>query len=251
MNTVCVHQSDIREVVPRTPDGCEECLKSGDRWLHLRLCLTCGHVGCCDESPNRHARSHFHATRHPIIESYQSSDRWRWCYIDETNLDVAFRGMEMGREIVPRDSVVRAAPVVDPTRRTGGLLSRLLGTWHSQDYLVGVIDNPGSAVRGAHALEIYGFTAADIVLQPGSEISRRIVQPDFRDLIREATLEEGSICQQYNELARGGAVLSVRAPTPEDVRRACHIMTAYDAHSLMHVGAWTITNIPVEEQCWT
>src|SRR5690606_17738418 len=105
MDTVCIHQSEIRQVTPRTPNGCEECLKFGDGWLHLRLCLTCGHVGCCDASPNRHARSHFHATRHPIIESYQSSDRWRWCYVDEATLDVAFPGAGVARQMAARISV--------------------------------------------------------------------------------------------------------------------------------------------------
>jgi len=58
-------------------------LKIGDSWVQLRLCLTCGHVGCCDSSKNKHARAHFRKTRHPIIQSFQSGDDWRWCYVHE------------------------------------------------------------------------------------------------------------------------------------------------------------------------
>lgn len=68
---------------PRTPQGCEDCLKTGDTWVHLRLCLTCGHVGCCDSSKNKHATQHFHATQHPVIRSFQPGEKWLWCYVDE------------------------------------------------------------------------------------------------------------------------------------------------------------------------
>lgn len=78
----CEHIAEIRDVSPNT-QGCEECLKTGGRWVHLRVCLTCGHVGCCDNSPNRHASKHFHDTGHPIIGSYEQSETWRWCYIDQ------------------------------------------------------------------------------------------------------------------------------------------------------------------------
>jgi uncharacterized UBP type Zn finger protein len=77
------HVSQIREVVPRTPQGCEECLQIGSRWVHLRLCMTCGHVGCCDSSPNRHARSHAAAAAHPIVQSFEPGEDWLWCYVDE------------------------------------------------------------------------------------------------------------------------------------------------------------------------
>ena len=65
MTPGCVHLDQVRDVKPRTPEGCEECLKMGSWWVHLRLCLECGHVGCCDSSPNTHATKHFHATKHP------------------------------------------------------------------------------------------------------------------------------------------------------------------------------------------
>jgi len=77
----CTHLDQIRDVKPRA-QGCEECLKTGDRWVHLRLCLSCGHVGCCDSSKNRHATKHFHASGHPLIASLERGEGWRWCYID-------------------------------------------------------------------------------------------------------------------------------------------------------------------------
>ncbi len=79
----CPHTEQIRQVAPGTPEGCEECLKSGDTWVHLRLCLTCGHVGCCDSSKNKHATKHFQATSHPLIRSIEPGERWMWCYVDE------------------------------------------------------------------------------------------------------------------------------------------------------------------------
>ena len=68
---------------PNTPEGCEECLKVGDTWVHLRLCLACGHVGCCDSSKNKHATKHYHRSKHPVIRSFQPGERWLWCYVDE------------------------------------------------------------------------------------------------------------------------------------------------------------------------
>ena len=78
----CEHLSEIREVTPSV-DGCEDCLKIGGRWVHLRLCQTCGHVGCCDNSPNRHATRHFHATNHPIVKSFEPGEDWGYCYVDQ------------------------------------------------------------------------------------------------------------------------------------------------------------------------
>ena len=82
----CTHGSFIRDVSPST-DGCEECLKIGGWWVHLRLCLTCGKVGCCDSSPNRHASKHPADTGHPIIRSLEPGEDWMWCYIDEVVLE--------------------------------------------------------------------------------------------------------------------------------------------------------------------
>lgn len=75
----CEHEAQIREVQPDA-QGCSECLAAGDRWVQLRECLTCGHVACCDSSRNKHARRHFHATGHPIIQSFERGQDWRWCY---------------------------------------------------------------------------------------------------------------------------------------------------------------------------
>jgi hypothetical protein len=83
----CTHLSHIHDVSPRTPGGCEECLKMGDRWVHLRLCMECGHVGCCDSSKNKHATKHFHALNHPIMRSIEPGESWGWCYIEKMELD--------------------------------------------------------------------------------------------------------------------------------------------------------------------
>jgi uncharacterized UBP type Zn finger protein len=79
------HVKLIRQVTP-IAEGCEGCLRIGAPWVHLRLCLTCGHVGCCDSSPNRHARKHFLKSRHPIIQSFEPGEHWRWCFLDEAQI---------------------------------------------------------------------------------------------------------------------------------------------------------------------
>ena len=83
MPATCEHMKTAGNPKPNTPDGCEECLKTGGDWVHLRLCLSCGHVGCCDDSPSTHATKHFHKTRHPVIRSFEPGESWRWCYPDE------------------------------------------------------------------------------------------------------------------------------------------------------------------------
>jgi monovalent cation/hydrogen antiporter len=83
MNT-CPHiDAASTTIQPKTPTGCEECLQIGDAWVHLRLCLTCGHVGCCDSSKNKHATKHFEETAHPVIRSFEPEETWKWCYVDE------------------------------------------------------------------------------------------------------------------------------------------------------------------------
>jgi hypothetical protein len=84
----CPHIEHIQKVTP-SAKGCEDCLKIGARWVHLRLCRTCGHVGCCDDSPNRHATKHFHATSHPVIEGYDPPEKWAWCYVDEVAFELS------------------------------------------------------------------------------------------------------------------------------------------------------------------
>jgi uncharacterized UBP type Zn finger protein len=86
----CSHLDSIQVTdLPEPLLGCEECLKIGDRWMHLRMCLTCGKVGCCDNSPNRHATAHFHETSHPLIRSAEPDEDWLWCYVDEVPLALA------------------------------------------------------------------------------------------------------------------------------------------------------------------
>lgn len=84
---MCSHlegiSSDQYQRKPNTPSGCEECLQLGDRWVHLRMCLDCGHVGCCDSSKNKHATKHYKATAHPTMRSIERGERWVWCYVDE------------------------------------------------------------------------------------------------------------------------------------------------------------------------
>ncbi|ETK32524.1 ubiquitin carboxyl-terminal hydrolase 14 [Microbispora sp. ATCC PTA-5024] len=80
---ICEHMVNTAEPEPRTPEGCEECLRAGTRWVHLRKCLDCGHIGCCDSSPGRHATAHFKEEGHPVIRSYEPGEEWRWCFVDQ------------------------------------------------------------------------------------------------------------------------------------------------------------------------
>jgi len=81
--TTCEHLRDgPTDAEPRTPQGCEECLRDGTRWVQLRLCLSCGHVGCCDSSPERHGTGHFRETGHPVMRSFEPGESWRWCFVD-------------------------------------------------------------------------------------------------------------------------------------------------------------------------
>lgn len=91
MSKNCTHLDQRRPVKPSAP-GCEDCLRIGDEWVHLRICETCGHVGCCDSSKNKHATKHFHAFGHPIIKSFEPGEDWEWCYVDAVMIE------EPGRE---------------------------------------------------------------------------------------------------------------------------------------------------------
>ena len=84
----CTHLQSIREVTPSS-EGCEDCLRMGGEWVHLRLCMECGYVGCCDDSPNKHATKHFHATKHPIMKSFEPGEDWGWCFVDDLMLDAS------------------------------------------------------------------------------------------------------------------------------------------------------------------
>jgi len=83
MDIDCTHLDEIKDVEPATPDGCQECLEMGDEWVSLRMCMKCGHVGCCDSSKNKHATLHFQSAQHPIVQVYGVDEDWLWCYIDE------------------------------------------------------------------------------------------------------------------------------------------------------------------------
>ena len=84
----CEHVSEIRKDVKASGKGCVECLEKGMHWVHLRECLVCGHVGCCDSSVGKHATKHFKATQHPVMKSIEPGEKWGWCYVDEVMLDL-------------------------------------------------------------------------------------------------------------------------------------------------------------------
>ena len=87
MKDICTHLDTVHvTALPENVAGCEGCLRIGGWWVHLRLCLTCGHVGCCDSSPNRHATRHAESTGHPVVASIERGEAWRWCYVDEIAL---------------------------------------------------------------------------------------------------------------------------------------------------------------------
>jgi len=87
----CHHFDHLKPVASASASyakGCEECLKIGGTWVHLRECLVCGKVGCCDSSPNKHATKHFHATKHPVMRSVEPGEDWGWCYVDEVTVEL-------------------------------------------------------------------------------------------------------------------------------------------------------------------
>ena len=86
MQEACEHLKTADDAPART-DGCEECLQAGDSWVQLRRCVRCGHVGCCDSSKNKHATKHYHRTKHPVIQSFQPGERWKWCYADRAGTE--------------------------------------------------------------------------------------------------------------------------------------------------------------------
>jgi uncharacterized UBP type Zn finger protein len=89
MPAECTHLDEVKVLAaPAEIAGCEECLKTGGRWVHLRMCQTCGHIGCCDNSPGKHATGHNHETAHPIIRSVEPGETWSWCYPDELMMEL-------------------------------------------------------------------------------------------------------------------------------------------------------------------
>jgi uncharacterized UBP type Zn finger protein len=83
MARTCTHLTHDLRIVTTDVDVCEDCIKTGDSWVHLRMCTDCGHVGCCDSSKNKHATKHFHHTKHPVVRSIEPGENWTWCYVDE------------------------------------------------------------------------------------------------------------------------------------------------------------------------
>ena len=93
MSPVCSHLDTIElTALPESIPGCEDCLEIGGRWLHLRMCMSCGHIGCCDSSPNRHASAHARDVGHPVIRSAEPGEDWSWCYVDEVAFVVSADG---------------------------------------------------------------------------------------------------------------------------------------------------------------
>jgi uncharacterized UBP type Zn finger protein len=88
MSPPCEHVAGIQQVTPRT-NGCEECIALGEEWNELRVCLSCGHVGCCEDSPHAHALQHFNSSGHPLIASFERNETWGWCYIDRLYFELA------------------------------------------------------------------------------------------------------------------------------------------------------------------
>jgi uncharacterized UBP type Zn finger protein len=87
--TTCTHLDTVEVTeLPEAVDGCEECLQTGSKWCHLRICLGCGHVGCCDSSPGRHASGHAQSSGHPLIRSIQPGEDWSWCFVDEVAMRI-------------------------------------------------------------------------------------------------------------------------------------------------------------------
>ena len=84
---LCDHLANVRDVKPLSTRGCEECLERGDTWVHLRLCMECGNVGCCNDSKNQHASGHVQASGHPVVRSFEPGERWLYCYPDDMFLE--------------------------------------------------------------------------------------------------------------------------------------------------------------------
>ena len=103
MATSCTHLDQVRDVQPRTPEGCEECLKEGTKWVELRECRACRHVGCCDSSPRKHATLHFHETHHPVMRAVPPA-AWTWCYVHEAMGQLGTGRINRGRNAPGRST---------------------------------------------------------------------------------------------------------------------------------------------------
>ena len=100
MTVDCLHLAQLADADPEaTAAGCEACLREGASWVHLRRCQSCGHVGCCDQSPNRHATRPFRETHHPVVRSHEPGESWSWCYVDAAEYDPRYAGWEEGADL--------------------------------------------------------------------------------------------------------------------------------------------------------
>jgi hypothetical protein len=134
----CPHVHTVQHVTA-SADGCEDCLQTGGWWAHLRLCMTCGHVGCCDSSPNKHATAHNHATNHPIIRSFEPGEDWGFCYVDQAMLDGNWPvngpiaraiAAKVARAWAPHGDI--AAPLVSLTARPHHSTASSVGITHEE-----------------------------------------------------------------------------------------------------------------------
>ncbi|HTK62765.1 MAG TPA: UBP-type zinc finger domain-containing protein [Pseudonocardia sp.] len=91
MSDVCAHLEAVNDVRPGD-EGCHECLQAGGRWVHLRMCVSCGHIGCCDSSPGKHATGHYRQTEHPLVRSFEPGEDWFWCYPDSVAFEIPDAG---------------------------------------------------------------------------------------------------------------------------------------------------------------
>ena len=224
----CVHFEKTRAETPNT-EGCEECLLAGDEWVHLRLCLTCGHVGCCDDSKNKHATAHFHSTGHATIQSLEAGERWRWCYVDEIlipgELDVIDAPTEERRNVMDDfvESAISAAkdrrhaarqplPLVGDTSatyRSGGMFKsicqrvRRCNKKNLEPTIELAVEIAREGREGRRIGTLFTFGDADgvlarsrqLILDPlagHSEQSREIRDPNLRGTIKELAQLDGA-----------------------------------------------------------
>jgi diadenylate cyclase len=224
----CTHLDQIQAVRSRT-DGCEECLRTGDEWVHLRLCLTCGHVGCCDESKNKHATAHFNSTRHPIIESLEPGEGWRWCYVDKVLIPSEIDGVDaparQSENVMPdntrspisaiNDRIVSARqplPLVGDTSangRSGGMFKsicqrvRRCNKKNLEPTIELAVEIAREGREGRRIGTLFTFGDADgvlarsrpLILDPlagHSEQSREIRDPNLRGTIKELAQLDGA-----------------------------------------------------------
>ena len=228
MAKTCTHLDQIRAVTSRT-DGCEECLRTGDEWVHLRLCLTCGHVGCCDESKNKHATAHFNSTRHPIIESLEPGEGWRWCYVDKVLIPSEIDGVNaparQSENVMPDNtrspisavnhrtvSARQSLPLVGDTSangRSGGMFKsicqrvRRCNKKNLEPTIELAVEIAREGREGRRIGTLFTFGDADgvlarsrpLILDPlagHSEQSREIRDPNLRGTIKELAQLDGA-----------------------------------------------------------